>query len=354
MFSIDDYSYQLPLELIAQQPAARRDQSNLLHLNRQSGVVSHHRFDEIGKFLQPGDVLVINDTAVIPARLEGRKATGGRVEVLISDYRGGLKAVAEQGAFICRCLVKASKPPAPGARLYFRDNLTAEVLGAVNGAYTLKFSAGRDIDSILDRAGNMPLPPYIKRASGDSQPCNDRSSYQTVYARHKGAIAAPTAGLHFTAPLLDRLRANGIKIAALTLHVGPGTFLPVRVEDIRRHSMHSEPYSLSEETADIINAARARGCSVVAVGTTCVRTLEHSADAGGRVAAGSGPCKLFIYPGYRFKVVDMMITNFHLPRSTLLMLVSAFAGRSRVLKAYCQAVKLRYRFYSYGDAMLIA
>jgi S-adenosylmethionine:tRNA ribosyltransferase-isomerase len=354
MFLLNDYNYHLPAELIAQRPAVQRDRSNLLYLNRQTGVLSHHRFNQIGDFLQPDDVLVINNTAVIPARLEGRKETGGKVEVLISDYSGGLKSVEENGDFICRCMVKASKRPAPGMRLFFEADLEAEVLGSGNGTHTLKFSTGVDIEKVLDRIGKVPLPPYIKRSPGEAKPCDDRSSYQTVYARRKGAIAAPTAGLHFTDKLLDSLRADGIKMAALTLHVGYGTFVPVRVDDIRRHTMHAEQYTLSEKSAEIINSARACGRRVIAVGTTCVRTLEYAADAGGRVMPGSGSCDLFIYPGFRFKAVDAMITNFHLPQSTLLMLVAAFAGRRRVLNAYQEAIDQKYRFYSYGDAMLIA
>ena len=354
MFSLNDYSYHLPTDLIAQHPVDQRDRSNLLYLNRQTGELSHHCFNEIGDFLQPGDVLVINNTAVIPARLEGRKETGGKVEVLIADYNGGLKSIKESGHFVCRCLVKASKRPAPGMRLYFGEDLTAEVLGSGNGAHTLRFSTGDDFEKVLGRIGKVPLPPYIKRNSENAASVDDRYAYQTVYASHKGAIAAPTAGLHFTEKLIDKLAANGVKIAPLTLHVGFGTFLPVRSDDIRQHSMHSEPFAISDESAEIINAARAGGKKVIAVGTTCVRTLEYASNGRGGVAAGSGSCDLFIYPGYGFKTIDAMITNFHLPQSTLLMLVAAFAGRQKVLKAYQEAINRKYRFYSYGDAMLIA
>ena len=354
MYSLNDYKYHLPADLIAQHPVDQRDRSNLLCLKRETGKISHHRFSQIGDFLQPGDVLVINNTAVIPARLEGRKATGGKVEVLISDYIGGLKSIKQSGDFVCRCMVKASKRPAPGMLLYFAEDLKAEVLGACNGTHTLKFSTSGDFEKVLERIGKVPLPPYIKRNSGDLNPCDDRSSYQTVYASHKGAIAAPTAGLHFTEKLLNQLKADGIQIAALTLHVGYGTFLPVRTDDIRQHSIHSETYAISEKASEIINSARAGAKRVVAVGTTCVRTLEYASDAKGNVAAGSGCCDLYIYPGYEFKTVDAMITNFHLPQSTLLMLVSAFAGRYNVLNAYQEAIDRNYRFYSYGDAMLIA
>jgi len=354
MYSLNDYNYNLPADLIAQHPVDQRDRSNLLCLNRQTGELSHHCFNEIGDFLRPGDVLVINTTAVIPARLEGRKETGGKVEVLIADYSGGLKAIKENGDFVCQCMVKASKRPAPGMRLYFAEDLTAEILSSDNGAHTLKFSTGDDFEKVLERIGKVPLPPYIKRNSGELNSWDDRSSYQTVYASHKGAVAAPTAGLHFTKQLLDKLSANGNPIAPLILHVGFGTFLPVRSDDIRNHSIHSEQFAISDESAEIINSARTNGKRVIAVGTTCVRTLEYASNGNGGVAAGSGCCDLFIYPGYKFKTVDGMITNFHLPQSTLLMLVSAFAGRQNVLNAYQQAINRKYRFYSYGDAMLIA
>ena len=354
MYSLNDYNYTLPADLIAQHPVGQRDRSNLLYLDRQTGERSHHRFNEIGDFLRPGDVLVINNTAVIPARLEGRKETGGKVEVLIADYNGGLKAIKENGHFVCQCMVKASKRPAPGMRLYFAEDLTAEILGSSNGTHTLKFSTGDDFEKVLERIGKMPIPPYIKRNTGNVNSCDDRSSYQTVYASHKGAVAAPTAGLHFTKQLLDKLSANGSQIAPLTLHVGFGTFLPVRADDIRNHSIHSEQFTIPDESAEIINSARNDGKRVIAVGTTCVRTLEYASDGKGEVAAGNGCCDLFIYPGYAFKTVDGMITNFHLPQSTLLMLVSAFAGRQNVLNAYQEAINRKYRFYSYGDAMLIA
>jgi S-adenosylmethionine:tRNA ribosyltransferase-isomerase len=353
MYNLNDYHYHLPPGLIAQQPVDQRDHSNLLCLNRQTGGLTHHCFNEIGEFFQPGDVLVINNTAVIHARLEGRKETGGKVEVLIADYNGGLQSITEGGHFVCQCLVNASKRPAPGMRLYFEEDLTAEVLGSGNGTHTLKFSTGDDFEKVLDRIGKVPLPPYIKRNSEDAVAVDDRYAYQTVYARHKGAVAAPTAGLHFTQKLLDKLAADGLKIAPLTLHVGIGTFLPVRSDDIRRHSMHSESFAISEESAEIINSARAGGKKVIAVGTTCVRTLEYASNGRGEVAAGSGSCDLFIFPGYGFKAIDAMITNFHLPQSTLLMLVAAFAGRQKVLNAYQEAINKKYRFYSYGDAMLI-
>ena len=354
MYSINDYDYQLPEKLIAQTPIELRDRSKLLHLNRQTGALSHHCFNEIGAFFQPGDVLVINNTAVIPARLEGRKETGGRVEILLADYSSGIRSIKNNGDFIFQCMIKASKRPVPGTRLYFQEDLTAEVLGSSNGTHRLRFSTGDDFEKVLDRIGKVPLPPYIKRNSKDENSWDDRSSYQTVYAKSKGAIAAPTAGLHFTENLLAELRTAGVKTAPLTLHVGIGTFLPVRSDDIRKHTMHSEQFTIPRQAADIINEARADGKRVIAVGTTSVRTLEYASDSNGTIAAGSGNCDLYIYPGYQFKAVDAMITNFHLPQSTLLMLVSAFAGRRKVLNAYQEAINRKYRFYSYGDAMLIS
>jgi S-adenosylmethionine:tRNA ribosyltransferase-isomerase len=249
--------------------------------------------------------------------------------------------------------VKASKRPRPGSWLRFADELQAKVLDSGNGVCTLEFWAAGSFEPLLYKVGQVPLPPYIKRDSGQMAPCDDMASYQTVYASRKGAVAAPTAGLHFTSRLLSELRAGGIKIVELTLHVGYGTFMPVRAADIRQHQMHSEQFSISAATAETINAARSVGNRVIAVGTTCVRTLEYAADANGKIEAGGGNCDLFIYPGYRFKIVDGLITNFHLPKSTLLMLVTAFAGRQNVMDAYREAIRCRYRFYSYGDAMII-
>jgi S-adenosylmethionine:tRNA ribosyltransferase-isomerase len=353
MYFLNDYHYDLPADLIAQQPALQRDRSKLLCLDRRTGGSSHATFSDIGDFLKTGDVLVVNNTAVIPARMEGKKDSGGKVEVLIADYAGGRRAEEANGRFVCRCLVKASKRPRAGSWLHFADELKAKVLDSGNGACTLEFHPAGDFDSMLDKIGQVPLPPYIKRDPRGKSPCDDMTSYQTVYASRKGAVAAPTAGLHFTSKLLGKLRAGGIKIVELTLHVGYGTFMPVRVSDIRQHKMHSEQFSISAPAAETINSARNAGQRVVAVGTTCVRTLEYAANADGRVEAGGGSCDLFIYPGFRFKIVDALITNFHLPKSTLLMLVTAFAGRQKVLDAYREAVRCRYRFYSYGDAMFI-
>jgi S-adenosylmethionine:tRNA ribosyltransferase-isomerase len=343
MFRLDDYDYDLPDALIAQQPAAQRDRSRLLHLSRATGEVRHGRFDDIAGLLDGGDVLVLNNTRVVPGRLLGRKETGGQVEALILDYAQG----AAQRVFTC--LVKASRRPKPGTRLLFGQGVSATVVALQERTCSLAFEGVADFEQTLERIGHVPLPPYIRRGDTDT----DHTAYQTVYAEQKGAIAAPTAGLHFTRELLERLTQKGVRIVHVTLHVGYGTFLPVESDDIRDHRIHTEWFSLPGATADVVNAAKKDGRRVVAVGTTCVRTLEYCARTGGQLSAQSGQCDLFIYPGYAFKAVDAMITNFHLPKSTLLMLVSAFAGRERLLKAYSEAVGEGYRFYSYGDAMLI-
>ena len=353
MYALSDYNYELPPELIAQKPVDQRDQSNLLVMNRQTGDLFHHRFNMLDAFLSPGDALVVNNTAVIPGRLVGRKDSGGRVEVLICSFSGNPKPKSLKQGLTYECLVKAAKPSKPGSCFYFDDGLKAEVIERRNGIYLMQFCTEADFSSLLERIGKVPLPPYIRRSAELAPPCDDRVSYQTVYASEKGAIAAPTAGLHFTPELLEKLKAKGIFIASITLHIGYGTFLPVRSQDIRFHRMHSEAYAISRQAADMINSARAADHRVLAVGTTSVRTLEYASDSSGTVRAGNGWCDLFIYPGYRFKAVDALITNFHLPQSTLLMLVSAFGGRENVLKAYREAIERQYRFYSYGDAMLI-
>jgi len=349
MYLLEDYNYNLPEALIAQNPVAQRDRSRLLFVDRKTRMLGHHRFFDICDLLTPSDVLVVNNTAVIPARLVGQKETGGRAEVLILGYPDGGKDRMDTGEFICRCMIKTSKRPKDGATLFFDQGLTAEIIDFKDGIYRVKFLYNGRFETLLDRIGRIPLPPYIKRS--DSK--DDRTFYQTVYASQKGAVAAPTAGLHFSESLLEKLRKKGVKIVAITLHVSYGTFLPVRVSDIRDHRIHSEWYFIGKQTADVINREKAKGNRIVAVGTTCVRTLEYASNQSGVVAHGSGNCDLFIYPGYGFNVVDAMITNFHLPKSTLLMLVSAFAGRETVLKAYEAAIRERYRFFSYGDAMLI-
>lgn len=338
---LHDFYYELPRELIAQDPLEDRSGSRLLVLNRSTGETEHHIFREIREYLRPGDCLVVNDTKVIPARLIGsREGTGAKIEVLL------LKRRADD---VWETLVKPGKKARPGAKLCFGDGLLrGEVLEVVeDGNRLIRFTYEGIFEEILDRLGQMPLPPYITHR------LKDRNRYQTVYAKHDGSAAAPTAGLHFTPELLDEIRKKGVQIAHVTLHVGLGTFRPVKVEAIEDHHMHSEFYVVEEEQARIINETRAGGGRIIAVGTTSCRTLESAADEDGVLRAGSGWTDIFIYPGYEFRLTDCLITNFHLPESTLLMLVSALAGRERILKAYEEAVKERYRFFSFGDAMFI-
>jgi S-adenosylmethionine:tRNA ribosyltransferase-isomerase len=350
MFSISDYDYHLPEERIAQTPATRRDQSRLLVMDRKTGKMTHLRFFDIYDLIASSDVLVINDTKVVPARLFGQKETGGKAEVLVIDFPDISNNRPDQGERVCRCLIKTAKRPKPGATLFFGQNLRAEVLNFEDGIFTVRFLYRGNFEHILEGIGHVPLPPYIQRRDDKK----DRTAYQTVYAASKGAVAAPTAGLHFSKGLLEKLRKKGVTIVAITLHVGYGTFSPVRVSDIRNHRIHSEWYSISKDAADKINASKKAGQRIVAVGTTAVRTLEYACDENQMIAEGHGNCDLFIYPGYRFNIVDAMITNFHLPKSTLLMLVSAFSTRENVLNAYQAALEKKYRFYSYGDAMFIA
>jgi len=351
MFSVEDYDYNLPESLIAQEPVAERDQSRLLTLDCQSGKLSHNVFSELDTFLKPSDVLVINNTRVVPGRLVGKKETGGRVEVLIVNYATGIQSPSHSKQF--DCLIKASKPTRVGTQLYFPENVHATVISRIDEyIHRVSFFYSGDFTDILEKIGETPLPPYIKR-DGHQPSDTDRSAYQTIYASQTGAIAAPTAGFHFTDDLMTRLKRKGIQVAKITLHVGYGTFLPVRVKDIRNHHMHSEWFDISKKTASIVNEAKKNGRRVVAVGTTSVRTLEYAADEFGYVQPTGGDCDLYIYPGYQFRVIDAMITNFHLPKSTLLMLVSAFASREKILTAYKTAIQERYRFYSYGDGMLI-
>ena len=336
-----DFYYELPEELIAQDPLADRSSSRLLVLDKQSGAVSHHVFREILDYLQEGDCLVINDTKVIPARLIGSKVgTEAKVEVLL------LKRKENN---IWETLVKPGKKARPGAKISFGDGLlVGEVLEVVEeGNRLVQFSYEGIFEEILDRLGQMPLPPYI------THQLQERERYNTVYAVHEGSAAAPTAGLHFTPELLQEIEKKGVDIARVTLHVGLGTFRPVKAEEITDHHMHSEFYQIQEEATEKINRAKSGNGRVICVGTTSCRTVESAADENGRIQAGSGWTEIFIYPGYRFKVLDGLITNFHLPESTLIMLVSALAGREQVMKAYEEAVEERYRFFSFGDAMYI-
>ena len=335
-----DFDFYLPTELIAQFPSRQRRDSRLLRLDGRTGTLNDDMFADLPGFLQPGDLLIFNDTRVIKARLLGIKASGGKIEVLIERILNSHQALAH---------IRASKSPKPGSRLKLADAVPAEVLSRLGEFFLLQFDpAGPPLPELLDEYGSLPLPPYIQHTAG----ADDEERYQTVYARQPGAVAAPTAGLHFDATMLTWLQNQGINIAYVTLHVGAGTFQPVRSDDISQHRMHSEIYSIPQETVDLINTIKANGGKITAVGTTVLRALE-SAAASGKLSAGQGETDIFITPGYRFQVVERMLTNFHLPKSTLLMLVSAFAGVENIRKAYQHAVDERYRFFSYGDAMLI-
>ncbi|MBR6223652.1 MAG: tRNA preQ1(34) S-adenosylmethionine ribosyltransferase-isomerase QueA [Lachnospiraceae bacterium] len=338
---LSDYYYELPEELIAQDPLEKRDSSRLMVVDRRTGAVSHKHFHDIIDYLNPGDCLVINDTKVIPARLIGVKPdTGASVEVLL------LKRHEEK---LWEAIVRPGKKLRPGAKVSFGDGLlTGEIVEILNeGNRLVRFEYEGIWEELLDKLGQMPLPPYI------THKLKDKNRYQTVYAKHEGSAAAPTAGLHFTEELLKRIEEKGIRIARVTLHVGLGTFRPVKVDNILEHHMHSEYYMIDEEAAGIINKTKASGGRVISVGTTSTRTLETAGQADGTIKASSGDTDIFIYPGYQFKIVDGLITNFHLPESTLLMLVSAFSDRERILKVYEEAVRERYRFFSFGDAMFI-
>ena len=336
-----DFYYELPEELIAQDPLEDRSSSRLLVLDKKTGETEHHVFREIVNYLDPGDCLVINDTKVIPARLIGAKEeTGAKIEVLL------LKRGADD---VWETLVKPGRKAKPGTRISFGDGLlTGEVVDIVDeGNRLIHFEYDGIFEEILDRLGQMPLPPYI------THQLKDKDRYNTVYAEHPGSAAAPTAGLHFTPELLEKIRDKGVDIAHVTLHVGLGTFRPVKVDDVENHHMHSEFYMIDETAAEKINRAKENGKRVICVGTTSCRTIESAADENGRLKACSGWTDIFIYPGYQFKILDALITNFHLPESTLVMLVSALAGREHVVAAYEEAVRERYRFFSFGDAMFI-
>ncbi|WP_456455620.1 tRNA preQ1(34) S-adenosylmethionine ribosyltransferase-isomerase QueA [Thermovibrio sp.] len=337
------FDYNLPKELIAKYPKEPRDSSRLMVLNRKTGEVEHKIFRQIVDYLREGDLLVLNDTKVIPARLFGELPTGAKVEVLL---------LRQVEPLTWEVMARPARKLKPGRKVIFDRELSAEVVGYLGeGKRLLKFNVEGD-KTFMEKVyqlGHVPLPPYLERE--DTQ--EDRERYQTVFASKEGSVAAPTAGLHFTQSLLTELEKKGVIIKKLTLHVGPGTFKPVKVEEVENHKMDYETYQIPQETASEVNRAKEEGRRVIAVGTTVVRTLESAADEEGKVRAGEGSTNLFIYPGYEFKVIDALITNFHLPRSTLLMLVSAFAGRERVLNAYKEAVRLGYRFYSFGDAMFI-
>ncbi|MGA2654508.1 MAG: tRNA preQ1(34) S-adenosylmethionine ribosyltransferase-isomerase QueA [Gammaproteobacteria bacterium] len=335
-----DFDYQLPPKLIAAYPLKARSQSRLLCLNRNTGEINHAHFYQLLDLLQPNDCLILNNTKVIPARLFGQKETGGQVEILIERLKSMHEALVH---------IRASKSPKAGSEILLEQNIRLRVDEKLDDLYHVTLLSPQPFLEILDQIGHMPLPPYIERADE----ALDKEQYQTVYGHVPGAIAAPTAGLHFDEDLLTKIKAKGVKINEVTLHVGAGTFQPVRVENIHEHHMHSEWLEVSKDVCDLIQNTKRLGGRVVAVGTTVVRSLETAAFDG-ELKPFSGQTKLFIFPGFKFNVVDAMITNFHLPRSTLLMLVSAFAGREHILAAYQEAIDKRYRFFSYGDAMWIA
>jgi len=335
-WTLDDFDYPLPQELIAQTPLARRTDSRLLQVGPP---LTDLQFSDLPSLLGPGDLLIFNDTRVIHARLFGTKATGGQIEVMIERAVGSHEALAQ---------IRASKSPKPGSRLLLEGALEVDVLGRAGEFFHLRFPADEDLVVLLERHGRLPLPPYIERAAGDT----DESRYQTVFARNPGSVAAPTAGLHFDDALLANLAGRGVNSAFVTLNVGAGTFQPVRVHDLSEHRMHTEAYFVPQATVDAIAAAKAAGHRVVCVGTTSMRALESAAHDGA-LKAGEAESDLFILPGYRFQVADALITNFHLPKSTLLMLVSAFAGMDTIRRAYAHAIERRYRFFSYGDAMFL-
>ena len=336
---VSDFHFDLPDELIAQFPATERTASKLLKLDGKTGQLSDEKFIDLPQFIAPGDLLVFNNTKVIKARLAGAKATGGQIEALIERVIDTHHALAH---------IKSSRSPKPGSRLLFANAFEAEVIERQDDLFLLKIHSETDLLDLLDQYGSLPLPPYITHAAD----AHDDERYQTVFAKQPGAVAAPTAGLHFDDAMLERLKVHGVNFAYVTLHVGAGTFQPVRVDDIREHKMHTELYSVPAETVTLIQATKAQGKKVTAIGTTALRALESAARSG-ELMGGAGETDIFITPGYKFKVVERLLTNFHLPKSTLLMLVSAFAGLTHIQQAYQHAITQKYRFFSYGDAMLI-
>ncbi|GHG65970.1 S-adenosylmethionine:tRNA ribosyltransferase-isomerase [Alishewanella longhuensis] len=339
---VKEFSFELPEQLVASEPQAERSASRLLVMDRQSGDLQHHIFKDILQLLNPGDLLVFNNTRVIPARLFGEKSSGGKVEVLVERLLQGQRFLAH---------IRASKAPKPGTELLLENSARVIMQQRHDTLFELELLGDEPVLAMLERLGHMPLPPYIARPDTEE----DKARYQTVYNEKPGAVAAPTAGLHFDQPLLDQLKAKGIEFGFVTLHVGAGTFQPVRVDSVLEHKMHAEYIEVEQAVVDAIAACKARGNKVVAVGTTSVRSLESAAQQhGGVLKPYSGDTQIFIYPGYQFQVIDALITNFHLPESTLIMLVSAFSAKEHVMQAYATAIAERYRFYSYGDAMFIS
>lgn len=346
------YNYHLPNELIAQHPADKRDESRLMVFDRAKASLAHHRFSDLAGFIDAKDMVVVNDTKVFPARLLGQKQTGGKAEVFLLDYPVELDHL--RGTAQATALIKSSKRPKPGTKITINPNLYCQVItdkGEGKADLQLHYNPALSMAETLQASGQVPLPPYITRADGCT--ADDVSRYQTVYASHPGAVAAPTAGLHFTDQLLETIRKKGVLLGRVTLHVGYGTFAPVREEDITLHRIHEEYYSIPEETAKAVEETKARGGKVWAVGTTTVRALEFAAQSSGHLQSKAGWCNLYIYPGFRFRVVDNLITNFHLPDSSLMFLVSALCGRESLLDCYQTAIREGYRFFSYGDAMAI-
>lgn len=354
---LKSYNYDLPREKIAQHPAERRDESKLLVFNRHSGGIEHKHFCNIIELIDPGDILVINNTKVFPARLLGKKESGGKVEIFLLEYplaADNDKQNQEWMTATATALLKSSKRPRPGTKISISEELFCKVInwsGNGKAQVELLFQSEYDLTELLLQYGQVPLPPYIARENGTTS--HDRDRYQTVYASHTGAVAAPTAGLHFTKPLLKRLEEKRVKIATITLHVGYGTFAPVRAERINDHSIHEEYVHISEQAAELVNRTKASGGKVWAVGTTTVRALEFCAKQHGKCTSLDAWCDLYITPGYRFAIIDKLVTNFHLPQSSLLFLVAALCGREQLMNAYREAIENDYRFYSYGDAMVI-
>ncbi len=357
IYCLSSYDYPLPENQIAQQPVKQRDQSRLLVLDCVNNSRQHTQFETLCELISPGDLLVVNNTKVFPARLFGHKETGGKIEMLLLHFPAPVKQKEGISQATTLALIKSSKRPKPGSMLHFSDALQAKVEALLpdgKAEIRLFYPAHADLELLLEKHGEIPLPPYIKRPEGNTT--EDTQRYQTNYARHLGSVAAPTAGLHLSNPLIKKLKGAGIGFAEVTLHVGYGTFAPVRCEDIRDHTLHKELIRVPEETAEAINTTRENGRRIWAVGTTTARTLEFAAghtDKEGRLQPIEKLCGLYMYPGYRFKIVDNLITNFHLPKSSLLFLVAALAGKERVLEAYGEAVEQGYRFFSYGDAMAI-
>ena len=352
MYRIEEYDYELPAELIAQEPAVKRDESRLLCVKRQTEEIADYRFFDLPSLLEAGDLLVVNDAKVVPARLYGHKESGGRIEILVVEHP---VRPLNKGQDRRWCLMKTSKRPKKGTSILFPDGLTGIVEGlGEDGQVLLRFEGNHTLDYVLKKRGCLPLPPYIKRDNNDRRSEQDRERYQTIFCRYWGAVAAPTAGLHFTYDLLKALQSRGVDIVNITLLVGHDTFRPVRVQDIREHSLGNESYIVGLDSAKALQRAKIEGRRVIAVGTTVVRALETVFQKKGEIATDSGATDLLIYPGFRFQVIDALLTNFHLPRSSLLFLVAAFAGIEFTMRAYRWAVETRYRFYSYGDAMLIS